>query len=81
MKASKMKGGVDIGPCHNYWRLSYRRKFIRTLWMVPFAIAVVLGAVAFNWRPLGIPPWAFAVLFTFMFVAQVGYNYVRWKAE
>jgi hypothetical protein len=27
---------IDKGFCIQYWKLSYRRKFIRTIWMLPF---------------------------------------------
>ena len=34
------KNGVDDGFQLIYWKLSYRRKFIRTLWLIPIAIIV-----------------------------------------
>ena len=30
---------VDKGFELIYWKLSYRRKFIRTLWLIPWAVA------------------------------------------
>ena len=27
-----MKTRIDKGFCFNYWSLSYRRKFLRTIW-------------------------------------------------
>jgi len=35
-------GKVDKGFELIYWKLSYRRKFIRTLWIIPFAIIAVM---------------------------------------
>jgi|tagenome__1003787_1003787.scaffolds.fasta_scaffold20731115_2 hypothetical protein len=34
-----MYGGRDSGFCFNYWRLSYRRKFIRTLLLFVLVVA------------------------------------------
>ena len=33
---------VDKGFELVYWKLSYRRKFIRTLWMIPWAIVSLI---------------------------------------
>lgn len=33
---------VDKGFELVYWKLSYRRKFIRTLWMIPWAIVALI---------------------------------------
>lgn len=37
---------VDKGFEVLYWRLSYRRKFIRTLWLMP--IGIIISAYIFN---------------------------------
>jgi len=37
-----MANKVDKGFELRYWRLSYRRKFIRTLWMIPFLLAAII---------------------------------------
>ena len=36
-------GKVDKGFELFYSRLSYRRKFIRTMWMIPWEIAALIG--------------------------------------
>ena len=36
-KHEKVDKGIEL--C--YWKLSYRRKFIRTLWMIPIAIVII----------------------------------------
>ena len=36
-----MSEKVDKGIMVCYWKLSYRRKFIRTLWMIPIAIVII----------------------------------------
>jgi len=33
---------VDQGFCVNYWRLSYRRRMIRDIWLAPFVVGVIL---------------------------------------
>jgi hypothetical protein len=45
-KGHVMRGGVDRGRCHNYWRLSYRRKFIRTCWAI--ALLEPVGKIPLN---------------------------------
>ncbi len=34
---------IDTGIELCYWKLSYRRKFIRTLWMIPLSIITIIG--------------------------------------
>ena len=36
-----MDNGVDKCFCFAYHKLSYRRKFIRTIWMILFAILLI----------------------------------------
>ena len=38
----KQPRGIDEGFCLTYYRLSYRRKFIRTLWMMLFSPILLL---------------------------------------
>ena len=38
-----MSEKVDKGIMMWYGRLSYRRKFIRTLWIIPIDIAIMFG--------------------------------------
>lgn len=49
-----MKDGVDKGFCISYWRLSQRRKFIRTLWL-GFLINSVIAFYLF--QDDGVPRW------------------------
>ena len=80
-----MKGGVDHGFCFSYWSLSYRRKFIRTMWQFPFFVALVPAAIAFDWRPLGFEsPWehiALAVLVAVGFPVQLYFTHRKWQQE
>ena len=40
-KRYDMSQKVDKGIELCYWKLSYRRKFIRTLWIIPFEVIVI----------------------------------------
>lgn len=71
---------IDKGFCYLYYRLSYRRKLIRTLWLAPFLLLIPL-------LPAPLPPFSRSVtLFLFALlvvtgVIQAGYNYIKWQAE
>lgn len=59
------------------YKLSYRRRFIRTLWLIPWMILVLcwmrwLGASMFILVPVGI-------LFVVVDFIQALYNYRKWK--
>lgn len=73
------KEKTDKGFALIYWKLSYRRKFIRTLWQFPipilatifiqltlksYHITIILGAV-----------------FILAYVIQAVYTYRKWKSE
>jgi hypothetical protein len=89
-----MRGGADRGPCLNYWRLSYRRKFIRTLWTVPWAAGLALihwtglwaRFVAAVFDPT-VAGWADRVVWwgigaaLLAAVAQGTYTFARWRRE
>ncbi len=60
-----------------YYKLSYRRRFIRTIWLIP--IGIVVGILIsyiniiislFYWLP-----------FIIALVKQLKYNYRMWKKE
>src|SRR4051812_43564310 len=67
-----MKNGVDQGASFVYWRLSYRRKFIRTLWL-----SAVIFPILFALRVDGFVVGALFVLAA----GQAGYSYYRWQRE
>ena len=62
-----------------YFNLSYRRKFIRTLWMIPWMIIVL---VFLYWNRVSmyilIPV---TILFAITEYIQATYNYKKWKEE
>lgn len=74
---------IDRGFQLSYLKLSYRRKFIRTVWMMLFCIVVLLaifisgaGFKMFQ-RPLA---WGL-VLAVLSSPIQLIYNYKKWKEE
>ena len=73
------QASVDKGFELNYYNLSYRRRFIRTLWMIPL-IPLVLFLL---WRVgtpmfITIPVAATLVMITYI---QASHNYKKWKEE
>lgn len=77
-----MKNGLDKGFCVDYYSLSYRRKFIRTLWAMAASPLLLL-------LPHLFPSTAqYAKLYLLIVVGimiggpfQAAYNYYRWKNE
>lgn len=76
-----MHGGCDKGFCFLYWRLSYRRKFIRTLWTMGIIVAIIIGAVIA--QPAGdhFGLYLFALTVLVLGPIQAAYNYWRWQSE
>lgn len=74
-----MSEKVDKGIMVCYWKLSYRRKFIRTLWMIPIEFVVLIcfhNTFQSNlWT--GLVATAMAILL----LIQAVYNYKKWKNE
>ncbi len=70
---------VDKGIELFYWKLSYRRKFIRTIWMFPiFAILIILRHITFQ---SSVQTFTIGVLIFILLLAQAIYNYKKWKNE
>ncbi len=77
-----MTNGLDKGFCLLYKQLSYRRKFIRTLWTIAFLPLLLFlpqllsssvnGSEYFRWL---------FVLTILIGAAQAVYNYQKWKQE
>ena len=76
---SKEQNKTDKGFELIYWNLSYRRKFIRTLWLLPIVIIAIILLFYFHGRTL------FAVLLTILlvvvFIIQTIYTYKKHKAS
>ena len=71
-----------------YYNLSYRRKFIRTIWVGVFGAFLFLLTIAlklflpefsenFSWFKIMLT----CVIFTVVLVVQLIYNYIRWKSD
>ena len=70
---------VDKGFELLYFNLSYRRKFIRTLWMIPWMILVLIYLYG-----LGISMYILiptTLVFAIAEYIQATYNYKKWKEE
>lgn len=70
--AANSPQGVDQGSCLVYNKLSYRRKLIRTLWVVPFCVLLLMLP---DFPNRGI--WLSLTLITG--VLQGVYNYQKWR--
>ncbi|RLL48391.1 hypothetical protein D8M04_03780 [Oceanobacillus piezotolerans] len=66
-------------PGFNYWKLSYRGKFIRTLWMIPIDVLTIIMLVILG-APLKITINISLVLFVTL-IGQLVYTYVKWRTE
>ena len=74
-----MSEKVDKGIMMWYGKLSYRRKFIRTLWIIPIDIAIMFGFY-YKFRSLR---WTciIAVILSIILFIQAFYNYKKWQEE
>jgi hypothetical protein len=91
LKAKEAAGDekVDKGLEFFYWNLSYRRKFIRDLWSIPFCVAVTILFMAFPFieQHASRPFASYFSLIVLILVDIVGlpcsliYNYKKWKKE
>ena len=68
---------IDRGLVFFYWKLSYRRRFIRTLWLLPsLPLVIVLVQAVFQ-------DWLFTAVISVellgLWAAQAVVNYRKWK--
>ncbi len=76
----KDKKKKDKGFVLFYQRLSYRRRFIRALWGIPFMLLMyflIYQFGVFTETQLQIV----ALVFVLMVLFDAGYNYYRWKKQ
>lgn len=74
----KDKPKKDKGFTFNYYQLSYRRKFKRTLMMLPIAtVFILLIYFVTDWTSF--VKVMFAVFLLVLFIGQTIYNYYMWK--
>jgi len=75
MKEEKVDKGFEL----IYFNLSYRRKFIRTLWLIPWMILILCFMY---WQGFSLVKLLlFTVIFTVACIIQALYNYKKWKVE
>ena len=72
-----MNEKIDKGFCISYWKLSYRRKFIRTVWMTPFAFLLFLFPA--NYKFLNMNRAVFFVFILVLGMSQAMYTFYKWK--
>ena len=75
MKNRKVDKGFEL----NYYNLSYRRKFIRTLWMIPWLILAICGMCLVKAPIFIIIP--VAVILVIILFIQAVHNYKKWKED
>ena len=73
MKKDKVDKGFELF----YDKLSYRRKFIRTIWLIPIGIAVGI-VITYISIIVSLFYW---LIFIISVVKQLKYNYAMWKKE
>lgn len=73
MKKDKVNKGFEL----NYENLSYRRRFIRTLWLIP--IGIIVGIVITHISI--IVSLFYWIWFIIAAIKQLKDNYNRWKNE
>lgn len=73
------KEKVDKGFEFTYYNLSYRRRFIRTLWIIPWIIPILFWLHWIDTSMFIIVP--VAVIFTSIAFIQALHNYKKWKEE
>lgn len=75
----RKKPKVDKGFKFAYHSLSYRRKFLRTIYSIPlciFPLAIIYYLEGFTANFIFV-----TLLLVIVFVFQTSYNYVKWKKE
>lgn len=78
-KLLKNREKIDEGFAFCFWKLSYRRKFIRTLWMLPFLI-IVIFYLHITFKSYLLTDIIGTILST-IFILQAVYYYKKWKME
>ena len=79
IKGAKTREKIDKGFSLSYWNLSYRRKFIRTLWSSLLIIPAML-LVHMSYHSV-IVTIVVGIVLLAIFTAQAVYNYMKWKKE
>lgn len=72
-----MSKKVDKGFQLIYWKLSYRRRFIRNLWTIPIMI-IAIGLIVWRGNGVFIGKIMPLILIT-LSIVETTYNYLKWK--
>ena len=78
-KRYEMSEKVDRGIEICYWKLSYRRKFIRTLWLILIGIIIIVGF--YKEFHINIFTGIIEIVIFSVILMQAFYNYKKWKNE
>lgn len=62
-----------------YWKLSYRRKFIRTLWWTPVAVVALILIWELNSNIIF--KSIITILLILINLIQLIYNYIKWRSD
>lgn len=62
-----------------YWKLNYRKKFIRTLWHIPICIIAVIVLLISDIPELEKKIWIMALAISLPI--QLLYSYIKWRNE
>lgn len=73
--SEKVDKGIEI--C--YWKLSYRRKLIRTLWLIPICIFFLVEF--YKDFDINFSTVVIGILIFGAIMIQIFYNYTKWKKE
>ena len=72
-----MRNGKDKG--FNYWKLNYKRKFFRTLWLIPVVIIITFQLLIMM-QPDKVST-VLVIAIIVILIAQLLYTYTKWKNE
>ena len=78
------KNKTDNGFQLLYYRLSYRRRFIRTLWLLPFGMILIIFLMTnpeIIFKNRLIQNVIIPMLLVVGNIGQLTYNYTKWKKQ
>ena len=61
----------------NYWKLSYRRRFVRNLWMLP--LLMVITGMLITRGDSALTCRIISIILLVSSVFELIYNYLKWK--
>ncbi|SFP35602.1 hypothetical protein [Salibacterium halotolerans] len=71
-------GKVDSGKAIIYYRLSYRRRLLRSLWTLPFGMVILVGLYFVPGMTMN-ATLTLAAIFIIGSIIEIGYTYIKWK--